>query len=148
VENLKRVVFAREGGGYPFFRQSPGVPGASSLREDAQKAQEGTVWEAGPTVDGNSSGEAKETQESIGLMRPSGRLEVRIPAGSNTLKPRVIVTSWSSEQQDAMFRNGTKGAGAERRTALWGGKALKGEPHERHRPSWSEGNEGRNPSRG
>jgi len=79
---------------------------------------------------------------------PSGACWVRIPAGSKTLKPRVIVTSWSSEQQDTMFRNGKKGAGVERRTALRGGKALEGEPQERHRPSWSEGEGGSNPSRG
>jgi len=97
---------------------------------------------------GEGSGEATETQESIGPVPPSGRLGVRIPAGSKTLKPRVIVTSWSSEQQDTMFRNGKKGVGVERRTALRGGKALKGEPQERYRPSWPEGKGGRNPSRG
>jgi len=88
-----------------------------------------------PRLDGDSSGEANETQESIGLVPPSGWHRVRIPAGSKTLKPRVIVTSWSSEQQDAMFRNGKKAVGVERRTALWGGKALKGEPQERYRSS-------------
>jgi hypothetical protein len=97
---------------------------------------------------GSGSGEAIETQESIGPAPPSGWLGVRIPTGSNTLKPRVIVTSWSSEQQDTMFRNGRKGLGAERRTALWGGKALKGEPQERYRPSWPEGKGGRKPPRG
>jgi len=45
-------------------------------------------------------------------------------------------------------KNSMKVTGAERRTAPRGGKALQGEPHEWHRPSWSEGAGGRKPSRG
>jgi hypothetical protein len=44
--------------------------------------------------------------------------------------------------------NGKKGVGAERRTALRGGKALQGEPHEWYRPSRSEGAGGSKPSGG
>ena len=48
------------------------------------------------------SGEDQKAQESNGPGSPSGGRGVRILAGSKTLKLRGIVTSWSSEQQDAM----------------------------------------------
>jgi hypothetical protein len=102
VENLKRVVVGREAVGDPTVRQGPGAPGASSLREGAQEAQEGRAREAGSRTEGDvlwrgtkSPGEYRPAPAPAG-----GR--VRILAGSKTLKPRGIVTFWSSEQQDAM----------------------------------------------
>jgi hypothetical protein len=77
VENLKRVVAGREAGGTPTVRQGPGAPGAPSPVERAQEAQEGKTREAGTTAEGTGSGEANETQESIG----PGRL--RPPRGTD-----------------------------------------------------------------
>jgi len=61
--------------------------------------------ETGKPVSGrrdDDSGEDQKAQESNGPGSPSGDRGVRILAGSKTLKLRGIVTSWSSEQQDAM----------------------------------------------
>jgi hypothetical protein len=57
-----------------------------------------------------NSGEDQKAQESSGPEPPSGVFGVRILAGSKTLKLRGIVTSWSSEQQDAMSKTARREA--------------------------------------
>jgi hypothetical protein len=70
--------------------------------------------------------------------RPSGRRRIRISAGNKNLGAaghRDLLVLRAAERD---VRNGKKGSGAERRTALRRGKALKGEPHEWHRSSGIE----------
>jgi hypothetical protein len=67
VENLKRAGEFREGLACPRMSEGPGVPAARSLRDLADEAQEGQAREAGSAVCGDRSGEAQNSQESIGL---------------------------------------------------------------------------------
>jgi len=122
VENLKRGAGARESSSYSSVRQSPEAPGSLSPRDGMQKAQEGRFREAGSPADVERSGEATESHESIGSGLPwrSGK---RIPAGRKTLKPRGIVTSWSSELEDAMSRTAGR-EWAPKGVRLCGGETL------------------------
>jgi hypothetical protein len=87
-------------------------------------------------------------QESIGSSTSSGTSEGTDPRREQDLEaaghPDLLVLR--AGERDV--RNGRKGTGAERRTALRGGKALKGEPHEWYRSSRSEGRGGSKPSGG
>jgi hypothetical protein len=84
-----------------------------------------------PRCAGNSSGEASNAQESIGLLHFGGDGY----GSSRGAKPWSCGASWPSGPQSRSTRcqKRQEGNGAERRAALRRGKALQGEPHEWHR---------------
>jgi len=148
VENLTRVVVDREVADEPTVRQDPGVPGVPSFETRREKRRRVGSGKPGPGREGKCSGEAKKSPREYRLAFDSGRATGTDPRREENLEAaghRDLLVLRAAER-DVM--NGKKGAGAERRTALRGGKALKGEPHEWHRPSWPEGVGGSKPSRG
>jgi len=90
----------------------------------------------------------QKTQESSGPRTTSGSGRGTDPRREQNLEAAGYRDLLVLRARERDIRNGRKGTGAERRTALRGGKALKGEPHEWYRSSRSEGMAGSKPSGG
>lgn len=88
-----------------------------------------------------------KAQESIGpgRLRPSRGTDLRGEQDLEAAGHRDLLVLRAVERD---VKNSRKVSGVERRTAPRRGKTLKGEPHEWHRPSRSEGHGGRKPSGG
>jgi len=145
VENLMRVGVGREApptraAGKALERRPIDLLGGRWA-----KAQEGKDREAGSTVvRGTLWRGAGEAQESIGRetsVTRNGLSQGTRPWSCGACRP----SGPQSRRTGCQERQ--EGMDAERRTALREGKALKGEPHERHRSTRPEGGGGSKPSR-
>jgi len=127
VARPARVAPLREEGSSSGRRQGPEASLDPSLRDGSRRRTREGSGQPGPRWTENTRSERTKAQESIGPETTSGSGRGTDPRREQNLEAAGHRDLLVLRARERDVRNGRKGSGAERRTALRGGKALKGE---------------------